>query len=73
MENEKSDNEEPVNKAAVLPPQARLEQCRQEIAKVCEDYGCRVAPYFKDVEPVGRLGSKIQVEATWGVILVGES
>jgi len=47
---------------------ARAIACGEEIAAVLKKHSCRIMPYIGEPEPVGRDGSKLIIQASYGII-----
>jgi hypothetical protein len=48
--------------------QQRAHECGQRIQQLCADYRCRIVPFLRAPEPVGVDGSRMLIQASYGVI-----
>ena len=47
---------------------ARAIKCGEELSEVLKKHRCRIVPYIAEPEPVGRDGTKLMVQAAYGII-----
>lgn len=46
----------------------RAQECAAEIAEVLARFECSILPFIAEPEPVGRDGSKLIIQASYGVV-----
>jgi hypothetical protein len=46
----------------------RAQQCGERIQQLCTEYRCRIVPFLRAPEPVGVDGSRMLIQASYGVI-----
>lgn len=66
MSNSKT-KKQPVEKLETPTVEERLQSCDKAIREALAEHGCKIVTYFREPELVGKHGSKMILEASYGL------